>query len=175
MNLIKVNENISLSQIAIMDCDAMVEYLTDKEIFNTTLNIPYPYTLKDAKYIVDYFEMLKVKSGRLTNWAIRNSNNKLIGVVGFHNGIKSHKAELGYWLAKSYWGKGIMTEVVEKVCQLAFQHFELIRITATVFENNIASAKVLEKCNFVLEGACLKNYYLKEGQIINAKLYALTK
>ena len=50
----------------------------------------------------------------------------------------------------------------------------LIRITATVFEN-IVSAKVLEKCNFVLEGVCLKNYYIKEGKVLNAKLYALTK
>jgi ribosomal-protein-alanine N-acetyltransferase len=68
-----------------------------------------------------------------------------------------------------------MTEVLQKVCDIAFQKFKLLRITATVFENNLASAKVLEKCNFVLEGACLKNYYVKEDKVINAKLYALTK
>jgi RimJ/RimL family protein N-acetyltransferase len=172
---IKVNENTSLSQTTINDCNAMVEYLNEKEIFDATLNIPYPYTMKDAKYIVGYFKNLKLKSAYLTNWAIRNIEGKLIGVVGFHNGIKSHKAEIGYWLAKPYWGKGIMTEVVQKVCDIAFQKFKLLRITAIVFENNIASAKVLEKCNFVLEGACLKNYYQKEGKAVNAKLFALTK
>ena len=175
MNVIKVNENISLSRVTTSDCDAMVEYLTEKVIFDTTLNIPYPYTMKDAEFIVDYFKNLELKHNRLTNWGIRNVEQKLIGVIGFQSGIKSHKAEIGYWLAKSYWGKGIMTEVVEKVCHFAFQHFGLIRITATVFEKNIASAKVLEKCNFVLEGVCLKNYYIKEGKVLNAKLYALTK
>jgi RimJ/RimL family protein N-acetyltransferase len=172
---IKVSENISISQTLKSDCDVMVEYLTDKDVFKTTLNIPYPYTLKDAQSIINYFEKLKVKSGKITNWAISNKDSKLIGVIGFHDGIKSHKSEIGYWLAKPYWGKGIMTEVLQKVCDIAFQKFKLLRITATVFENNLASAKVLEKCNFVLEGACLKNYYVKEDKVINAKLYALTK
>ena len=175
MDVIKVNENISLSEITVNDCAAMVEYLAEKEIFDNTLNIPYPYTAKDAEDIVNHFKILKLKHKRLTNWAIRNVEYKLIGIIGFHNGIKSHKSEIGYWLAKPYWGKGIMTQVVQKVCHMAFQKFDLIRITATVFEKNIASAKVLEKCNFVLEGACLKNYYIKEGKEFNAKLYALTK
>lgn len=175
MSVIKVNENISLSQTTMNDCHAMVNYLTEKEIYNTTLNIPFPYTIKDAEYIVDYFDKSLIEYGRLVNWAIRNSNHQLIGVIGFHNGIKSHKSEIGYWLAKPYWGKGIMTDVLQSVCQYAFQQFNLIRITATIFEHNLASQKVLEKCNFVLEGNCLTNYYLKEGKAINAKLYALTK
>lgn len=175
MSEIKVNENISLSPVTSNDCDAMVEYLSEKAIYDTTLNIPYPYTLQDAKYIVNYFNKLSEKQGKCSNWAIRNSDKKLIGIIGFHQGVDSHQSEIGYWLAKPYWGKSIMTQTVQKVCQIAFKQFDLMRITATIFENNIASAKVLEKCNFVIEGACLKNYYLKEGRVIHAKLYALTK
>ena len=60
MNEIKVNENNSLSPITFNDCDAMVEYLSDKDIYDTTLNIPYPF-LTDAQFIVNYFTSLKSK------------------------------------------------------------------------------------------------------------------
>ena len=78
-------------------------------------------------------------------------------------------AEIGYWLAKPYWKKGIMSEAVKKICEIGFNEFGLSRITANVFEQNIGSARVVEKCGFTLEAACLKNYYKKDG-----KLYAKT-
>jgi ribosomal-protein-alanine N-acetyltransferase len=67
-----------------------------------------------------------------------------------------------------------MTAAVEKVCEIGFKEFGLSRITANVFEQNIASARVVEKCDFTLESACLKNYYKKDGKILNGKLYAKT-
>ena len=73
--------------------------------------------------------------------------------VGF-NGIEvgeSHKAEIGYWLAKAFWGRGIMTAVVQRVCQHAFQEFGLVKIIAHVVTHNPASARVLEKCGFAQE------------------------
>lgn len=68
-----------------------------------------------------------------------------------------------------------MTIVVGKVCDIGFNKFGLKRITATIFEHNIASAKVVEKCGFVLEAPALKNYYEKDGKVFNGKLYAKTK
>ena len=88
---------------------------------------------------------------------------------------KHYKSEIGYWLAKPFWGKGIITDVLRTVCNISFQRFQLKRITATIFIHNVASQKVLEKCNFVLEASCLRNYYQKDGRLIDAKLYALTK
>ncbi len=175
MNEIKVNENISLSPTTYNDCQAMVEYLSEKAIYDTTLNIPHPYSKADAVYIVNHFDMLTQKQGKCSNWAIRNIDKKLIGVIGFHGGINTHKSEIGYWLAKPFWGKSIMTDVLRTVCNISFQHTILKRITATIFEHNIASQKVLEKCNFVLEANRLRNYYFKDDRFIDAKLYALTK
>ena len=174
MEFIRIDEDITLSKTNHSDCDAMVEHLQDKEIYNQTLQIPYPYTFKDAEYIVKYFQSTTLKYSKLTNWAIRNKDQRLIGIIGFHNGIKSHKEEIGYWLAKTYWGKGIMTKTLRKVCEVAFEEFGLMRITANIFENNFASAKVLEKCNFVLEAPCLRNHYLKNNKLQNGMLYALT-
>ena len=74
------------------------------------------------------------KAGRFI-WAIRTADDALIGGCGF-DGFqvgKSHRAEVGYWLAKPFWGRGIMTAVVQRVCQHAFEEFGLVKITAHVF------------------------------------------
>jgi ribosomal-protein-alanine N-acetyltransferase len=81
---------------------------------------------------------------------------------------------LGYWLAKPYWGRGIMTAVIRNACQYAFNEWNLMKITAHVFSFNAASARVLEKCGFEQEGY-LKKHHLKDGQLIDARLFGLLK
>jgi|ETNmetMinimDraft_21_1059911.scaffolds.fasta_scaffold82621_2 RimJ/RimL family protein N-acetyltransferase len=174
MSSIRVNEHITLSEITINDIDSFREYLNDKDIYKNTLAIPHPYTKEDGLWFVNHVKEKKKENGKTVNWAIRNKEGKLIGGIGFHNGINGHKAEIGYWLAKPYWGQGIMSMAVKKVCEIGFKEFGLSRITANVFEQNIGSARVVEKCGFTLEAACLKNHYKKDRKIFNGKLYAKT-
>jgi [ribosomal protein S5]-alanine N-acetyltransferase len=95
------------------------------------------------------------------------------GFDGFQVG-KSHRAEVRYWLAKPWWGRGIMTQVVQRLCQHAVDEVGLVKITAHVFTINPASARVLEKCGFVQEGL-LGKHYLKDGKLIDARLFALIR
>jgi ribosomal-protein-alanine N-acetyltransferase len=83
----------------------------------------------------------------------------------------SHRAEIGYWLAKPFWGRGIMTDVVQRLCQVGFEEFGLVKIIAYVNATNPASARVLEKCGFVQEGY-LKKHFLKDGQLLDVRLFA---
>lgn len=87
---------------------------------------------------------------------------------------KSHRAEVGYWLAKPFWGRGIMTAVVRRLCRHAFDEYGLAKITAQVSLHNPASARVLEKCGFQQEG-CLRKHFLKDGRFIDARLFALLR
>ena len=115
------------------------------------------------------------RSGKVTQWAVRNDEGRLFGGIGFTEfepGL-SHKAEIGYWLAKPYWGKGIMPAVITKTVEIGFRDFELIRISAIVMSDNSRSVKVLEKCGFSLEGT-LRNFYLKNEQVMDGKLFAIT-
>jgi [ribosomal protein S5]-alanine N-acetyltransferase len=95
------------------------------------------------------------------------------GFAGLQLG-KSHRAEIGYWLAKPYWGQGIMTAIVRRLCEFAFAELSLVKIEAHVFAGNAASARVLEKCGFVQEGY-LRKQYVKDGKYLDAKLFALVK
>jgi RimJ/RimL family protein N-acetyltransferase len=77
-------------------------------------------------------------------------------------------------LSEQFWGRGVMTEVVTRVTDFCFDNFPLRRISAEVFSNNPASARVLEKAGFNLEGR-LKNHVMKDGKLLDSLLYARTK
>src|SRR5262245_43179241 len=98
------------------------------------------------------------------------------GGIGVHLGedVHRHAATVGYWLGEEFWGRGIMTEAVTAVTNFCFKNFPLRRISAEVFANNLASARVLEKAGFILEGR-LRNHVLKDGKLLDSLLYARTK
>src|SRR5262252_9551839 len=114
---ISVNERVYLSEFQPSDQAACVAHLQEKEIYDRTLRIPYPYTEADFQEWLGVVEKTTKQQGRAVHWAIRKVDGLLIGGCGL-DGIEagqSHRAELGYWLAKPYWGRGIMTDVVRRI------------------------------------------------------------
>lgn len=67
-----------------------------------------------------------------------------------------------------------MTEVVKLMTAFGFKKLRLVRITAHVFSKNKASARILEKNGYKLEGI-LRKHNLKDGKFSDAFLYAKTK
>ena len=173
---IVVNDQVHLSEFRSSDKDALIKHLNDRDIYDRTLRIPFPYTDADAEDWLALVARITQQQGRPVQWAIRTGDDALIGGCGF-DGFQvgqSHRAEIGYWLAKPLWGRGIMTAVVRRVSQHAFDAFGLVKITAHVYSHNLASARVLEKCGFQQEGF-LRKHFLKDGTFIDARLYALLK
>jgi len=97
---------------------------------------------------------------------------EVAGSVGF-NKIEGYKAEVGYWLARKYWGRGIMTKAVKLVTQFGFKKLKLRRIYAFVFTSNKASMNVLKKAGFKIEGLLKKNAK-KGGKFLDDYLFAKT-
>ena len=173
---IVVNDQVQLSEFRSSDKPALIQYLNDQDIYHRTLRIPFPYTDASADEWFALVARITQQQGRPVHFAIRNAADALIGGCGF-DGFqvgKSHRAEVGYWLAKPLWGRGIMTAVVQRVCQHAFKEFGLVKITAHVFAYNPASARVLEKCGFQQEGF-LRQHFLKDGKFIDARLFGLLR
>lgn len=171
-----VNQQIYLDQLLIRDLPVLQQNINNYEIYKNTLNIPYPYTTQDAEFWFNQTNKLNKKYGVNTNWVIRNKEGELIGGIGnmLKYGVDAHKDEIGYWLAKPYWGKGIMTEVVKKYVTYLFKTTSIIRIEATIFARNKASEQVLLKSGFGLEGN-LRKSYLKDGEYLDGKLYTIIR
>ena len=110
---------------------------------------PYPYTIEAAKSFVAH-----VRNHPQDIFRAIVMDDRAIGCISLTRlgGVKRFTAELGYWLNPSYWGHGIMTEAVLRLCQEAFLQSEIVRIQAEVFASNHASVRVLEKCGFQREG-----------------------
>ena len=100
----------------------------------------------------------------------------MIGSIGVFRQEKIHKqtAELGYYIAQEYWGKGIMTEAVKQICAYVFGSSDIIRIYAEPFAHNNASCRVLDKAGFQYEGT-LRSNAVKNGKVIDMKMYSLLK
>jgi RimJ/RimL family protein N-acetyltransferase len=173
---IVVNDQIHLSEFRPADWPALLEHLNDRDIYDRTLRIPFPYTENDAAAWLALVAKITEQQGCPVHWAIRSADDALIGGCGFDDFQvgKSHRAEVGYWLAKPHWGRGIMTAVVGRLCRHAFEEFGLAKITAHVFPHNLASARVLQKCGFQEEGF-LRKHYLKGDRFLDARLFALLR
>ena len=80
-------------------------------------------------------------------------------------------AERGYWLAEPFWNQGIMSKVVIRFTEFAFETFALNRIFAEPYIENAASGRVLEKAGFVLEGTLHASAF-KDEKVLDQFLYA---
>lgn len=165
-----------LTEIRPTDRAAYLEHFQTREIYEHTLNIPFPYTDKDFDFWISFVADRTKLNGQRVQFAIRNIDDQLIGGIGFDDLIigKTHKTELGYWLAKPFWGRGIMSKAVNHLCKIAFADFKVIRITANIFAFNMGSQRVLEKNGFTEEGIC-KKHYCKNGKFLDGKLFALVR
>lgn len=170
---LEVNSKVHLTEIRATDRAALVEHLSDRAIYDLTLRLPYPYTPADADQWLELVETQAHEQGYPVNWAIRTAQEQLIGGLGFMDFQlgQTHRAEIGYWVARPFWNQGIMTAVVRTACAFAFREWGLVKIHAHVFVHNQASLRVLRKCDFEVEGH-LKKHFLKDGRFLDAFLLA---
>lgn len=146
----------------------------DKTISRNTSAIPHPYKLKYAQDFVRKFKKKSRAEYPQDLVFVIVVDSEVIGCVGLHKIIKNHKSELGYWLAKKYWGKGIVPEAVKIVTNFAFRKLKLKRVYARVYSFNMPSMKVLEKNGYKLEGIFKKDVE-KEGRFFDTYNYAKVK
>ncbi len=154
------------------DIDAIVKHANNPKVArHLRERFPQPYTRPDA---VDWIRHTKeYEPGTIL--AIATPKEAIGGVsLNRQDDVYRHSAELGYWLAEPYWGRGIATRAVRAMCDVGFQDKDLARIFACIFAENIGSCRVLEKTGFTLEGIHRKAVF-KNGHYVDEKMYALLR
>lgn len=134
---------------------------------------PYPYTPADAEA---YVRGCMEREGERQLCRAIVINGEAAGSIGVFlgNDVYRKSAELGYWLGEPFWGRGIMTAAVEQICLDAFRRFDIVRMYAEPYAQNMGSRRVLEKTGFTLEGTLRRRVY-KCGEFWDSCLYALMR
>ena len=146
------------------DYKILAKKINHRDVYRYTRNIPYPYKESDAKkFLNSILSEYKKKNINSYHLAII-INNEIAGSVSFIKIEPGHKAEIGYWLAKDHWGKGIMLVAVKKIVAIGFKDFKLNKIFAHVLVANKRSYKVLIKNGFKKEGLLIQ-HVKKDGKL----------
>lgn len=145
----------------------------DKDVIRFLSNVPWPYEKKHAYMFINKSNK---EWGEKSFKFVIEMNKKVIGTISLTGyDKKNKKAELGYWLAKQYWGKGIMTEAANEVMRFGFEDVGLIKIIARSSINNIGSNKVLKKIGMKRLCILKKDYVNVNGGWEDSYLYEILK
>jgi len=148
----------------------LAKYANNIKIFNNMRDLfPHPYTLEDAnKFIALANSQSPTKIFAIT-W-----DDEAIGSVGVFpkEDISRLNAEVGYWIAEPFWGRGLATQAMADIIDYGFQTFQLKRIFAIPFPHNLASKRVLEKNGLVLE-AVIKDSLIKNNTMMDELIYSI--
>ena len=101
--------------------------------------------------------------------------DKIVGIVGLHEVNWNHKnTSIGYWLAKGFQGKGIMTKACKAVIEHVFINMGLERVEIRCADKNFKSQAIPERLGLVKEGVCrnIENLY---GNYVNHIVYSALK
>jgi ribosomal-protein-alanine N-acetyltransferase len=152
------------------DLPSLVRHINDKEIVRYMLSVPHPYTEKHGKAWIRMTRNAARRKNRTSIEYAIEIDGEVAGGGGIMN-IHDHKAEIGYWLGRRHWGKGIMTRVVKEITKYGFNELGLRRIYARTMIANKASKRVLEKAGFKYE-ATMRKSEKKRRRLIDVYLYA---
>lgn len=149
----------------------LIEYINNNNIIEWLYILSNPYKEEDAK---KWLEFCRESYEKKDNYPFAvEVDGEFVGGIGLHKKME-HCFDVGYWIAEKYWGRGYATDALNTITDLAFDTLKIDRVQAYVFDGNIASEKVLEKCGYEYEGY-LKKSHKKGDKFYNSKLYAKIK
>jgi len=147
------SERLTLRTPAKSDIDRIYELVSVPSILHWT-GIPFrPYEREHAVRFVSLVHAGHRKS-IAWHWSIRwRDTDELIGMVSLYRSMRGPTtAEIGCWLGKRYWRRGVMSEAFELVFEYAFRTLKLERVQAHVFAGNKRSSGMVKSLGFVKEG-----------------------
>jgi [ribosomal protein S5]-alanine N-acetyltransferase len=162
--------DVKLRSFRLSDCERMTCLANNENISrNLRDGFPHPYTLAHAEAFIR-----KCMDQKPASVFAIEYKGEYVGNIGIMkcSDVYRKSAEVGYFLGEEYWGKGIATQALKLVCEYGFRELDIIRIHSGVYEHNLASQRVLEKCGFVKEGV-FKMAVFKYDKYWNEVRYAL--
>ena len=174
-------ERLLLRPFVMADAAAVREIVDTESVASTTRSISLPYTLAMAEaWIEPQAENWSEQSAAVFAMCWRGTGSEdvspqdlqVIGAIGLEVIEEDAKAELGYWIAESFWSRGIATEAATAVVKFGFEMLCLNKIFASHMMKNPASGRVMEKIGMSKEGIS-RDHVKKWGKFEDAVFYGI--
>jgi RimJ/RimL family protein N-acetyltransferase len=163
---------LTLRPLVPADAPRVRLYAGDMEVAANTLRMPHPYEEGMAEaWMAGHPEAFARFEDLVLALALRPSG-ELVGCVGLVLSETHRHGELGYWVARPWWGQGLASEAARAVVHYAFSTLALHRVFAQHFTRNPASGRVLQKLGMRHEGH-LRQHYCRFGEWLDVDVYGL--
>lgn len=164
---------VQIRKTKLSDAKEIHELINDKKIINELAGYRYPCPLTKIKrdIIKGINDWKKKKAYAFTILA----DNEIAGQIILENpGKDKRRYEIGFFVGKKYWNKGIATNAIKEAVKFGFRKLNLHKILGDNDSDNPASGKAMEKAGFKLEGR-LKKHRLKGGKFIDVLIWGIIK
>jgi RimJ/RimL family protein N-acetyltransferase len=126
------------------DADAVRRLADNRNVSETTLNMPWPYGPGVAeRWIGRHAGNWASRSS--ASWAITFADTRTLTGAITLTWIHRSAAELGYWIGEPFWGRGYCSEAAGALIGFAFAELGIERIVAEHLRRNPASGRVMQK------------------------------
>jgi RimJ/RimL family protein N-acetyltransferase len=161
-------ERLTLRRPAPQDAVYIADLANDPDVARMTTSVPYPYRLADAEDFVA--RMLRADPEGDLPLLVEHREVGPVGMTGFHRTAASPWVEIGYWLGRTFRGRGLATEAVRGALGWADAAWGKRAVVASHFADNAASARVLDKAGFLYTGDVLPRFSVGRGQTVRARM-----
>ena len=167
-------ERLRLRQLTIADTEDLHAYYSDPE---TAIYVPFTAftSITKTEELIGRVSKSFDEKDSIMFGVERKSDGKIMGITDIYRlSLPNHRMELGWGLAKEFWGYGYMTEAVREFIRFGFEEMGLHRIEAECQTDNIRSIRVAERCGMTLEATRAENE-INKGKFVSNYVYAIIR
>lgn len=160
-------ERLTLRPPRMDDAVYIAELANDAEVARMTTCVPHPYRLTDAESFIAGQGRSDLGDLPLL---IEHKQFGPIGMTGFHRAEDARLMEVGYWLGRTFRGRGLATEAVRAALRWAEADWGKRAVLSNHFVDNPASARVLEKAGFLYTGMVEQRFSRGRGRAVASRM-----
>ncbi|MFC7473052.1 bifunctional GNAT family N-acetyltransferase/(deoxy)nucleoside triphosphate pyrophosphohydrolase [Dankookia sp. GCM10030260] len=160
-------ERLTLRPLAPEDAAALHRLVNDWEVAKTLARVPFPYPreLADTWIASTWAQIAAGEAWHLAIIGEENGAEHLVGCIGLTMARDGRTAELGYWLGRRFWGRGMAPEAAARLCRWALANLDIAAIRASALKDNPRSQAVLARIGLRPAGEGVQTFLSRGGQM----------
>ena len=155
-------ERLALRVLREEDAAALHRLVNDWEVAKTLARVPFPYPRALAdEWIASTWA--QIAAGEAWHLAVAGEDDALLGCAGLTLDRRGGRAELGYWIGRRHWGKGLGPEAAGRLARWALAELGVSTVHASALRNNARSVSVLRRLGFREAGEGMQPFLSRGG------------